>query len=209
MTTPMNPLTDVDNKPIEPVQRGEFTSIDGLMAAYSKSADDLQAYRLRAKDRILLDSLIAFRIKRGLSQKDVAQRMQCTQSRISKFENGLDSTTTIGDLRAYAQAIGQDISLLLVRKQTKLADLVKVHTLMIRKAFDKLLSLAADDHTLKTGTKHLAMEVLFENLKTTLNTFEIQLESGDEKLQLPPVPIRDEFVTASVNGESHEMVFTS
>jgi transcriptional regulator with XRE-family HTH domain len=207
--TMTNCAPDSDKQPVPRVERGEFASVDEMMTALCQSPDELRDYRQMAQDRVALDTLVATRIKRGLSQKDIAQRMECTQSRISKLEHGLDSTTSVGDLRAYAQAIGLDVALLFVRKQTKLADLVKVHTLMIRRAFDRMQALAATDESMKKGVQQLAINVFFENLKTTLNSLEIQLENGDEKLQLPAVPLRDSSVTVSVNGELHDLVYAS
>jgi transcriptional regulator with XRE-family HTH domain len=208
----MSTTTMPSTKPVEPevhpvdrVQRGQYASVDAMMADLTKSPDDLAEFRRVAGDRALLDSLVAIRIKKGLSQKDIAQRMECTQSRISKLENGTDSNTTIGDFKAYAHAIGLDATLMLLRKHSKLADLVKTHTLMIRHAFDRLLEIAADDESMKEGTKKLAIEVTIENFKTMLNALDIQIETGEEKLQLPPM--RGDF-TSAIRRTDCELVYS-
>lgn len=57
----------------------------------------------------LMNELIAVRDAKGLSQKDIAETVGCTQSRISKLENAKDVDVRLGDLRAYANAVGCDL----------------------------------------------------------------------------------------------------
>ena len=54
----------------------------------------------------LVRGLFAARCAAGLSQADVAERMGCTQSRVSKLEAAADDDLSLGDLRSYAKALG-------------------------------------------------------------------------------------------------------
>lgn len=45
----------------------------------------------------------------GLSQKDVALKLGCTQSRISKLESMTDADLRIGDLSKYAEVLGLEL----------------------------------------------------------------------------------------------------
>lgn len=49
---------------------------------------------------------------RGLSQQDLATRMNISQSRISQVENRDDEDLMLGTLRAFADALGVSVALL-------------------------------------------------------------------------------------------------
>ena len=59
----------------------------------------------------LMNRLIDRRHKVGMSQLDVAKVLKCTQSRISKLEDSQDTYIRIGDLRAYAKAVGLKVKI--------------------------------------------------------------------------------------------------
>jgi transcriptional regulator with XRE-family HTH domain len=65
-----------------------------------------QAFEERLSDRRLVKDLMILRAGRGLTQADVAEKMGCTQSRISKLESAKDVDLTLGDLAKYAEAVG-------------------------------------------------------------------------------------------------------
>jgi transcriptional regulator with XRE-family HTH domain len=72
--------------------------------------------RLRA--RTIVKELMVLRARRGLSQADVAEKMGCTQSRISKLESSEDSSLTLGDLARYASAVGFGVGVVLEPRET-------------------------------------------------------------------------------------------
>ena len=57
-------------------------------------------------ERRLVSQLFVSRCVQGLSQKDVAEKMGCTQGRISKLEASRDEDLRLGDIQGYAQALG-------------------------------------------------------------------------------------------------------
>lgn len=57
----------------------------------------------------LIETLIAQRKRCGISQEQVAERMRCTQSRLSKLEHNFD--WRLRDLLAYADALGCKIDI--------------------------------------------------------------------------------------------------
>lgn len=70
---------------------------------------ELRAERLLDEDLALLEELVAWRVKRGLQQKDVAARMGVSQAAISQFES-LNGNPTFQTVRRYANAVGVRIS---------------------------------------------------------------------------------------------------
>ena len=62
----------------------------------------------------LIANLVATRQDQNLSQKALAEKLQCTQSAISKIENGDD--LNVSDLYAYAKALGYKVVVSFVKE---------------------------------------------------------------------------------------------
>ena len=60
---------------------------------------------LSAKTR-LVDQLILARVAAGLTQGQLAAKLRCSQSRISKLEDSEDAELSLGDFKEYAAAVG-------------------------------------------------------------------------------------------------------
>jgi len=67
----------------------------------------------------LIRQLIDLRIKRGLSQRDLAQRAGMQQPSIARLETG--QTASLRTLRRVADALDADVRVTLVPRQAKLA----------------------------------------------------------------------------------------
>lgn len=96
-------------------------------------------------ERQLAKLLIAHRVRSDLSQKDVAERMNCTQSRISKLESSLDTDLRLGDLQQYLDSIGLQIRLVIAPKSLKAVDEIKYHAFCIKQLLHKLVKLASSN----------------------------------------------------------------
>jgi predicted transcriptional regulator len=60
--------------------------------------------------RALSDELVAQRLRLGLSQTEVAARMQTSQSAVARIESG-DADVRLSTLERYAAALGQELDL--------------------------------------------------------------------------------------------------
>lgn len=65
----------------------------------------------------LIEVLIDLRLHARLKQQDIADRIHCTQSKVSKMEVGDDMRLCFGDLAKYAEALGYDLHISLVSKK--------------------------------------------------------------------------------------------
>jgi transcriptional regulator with XRE-family HTH domain len=63
----------------------------------------------------LIDRIVLERESQGLSQKEVAKRLRCHQSWVSKFEARKDDDIRIGDLRRYASVLGLEVKTFIAR----------------------------------------------------------------------------------------------
>lgn len=75
----------------------------------SKREIEARALELVQKDSEFLDALINLRVKNGISQGTVAERMGVTQPAVAAFERE-DSNPTLSSIRRYALAVGAKIT---------------------------------------------------------------------------------------------------
>jgi predicted XRE-type DNA-binding protein len=82
-----------------------YRSVDAMLRATGQRRL-AQAVRAMSAKTLLIDQLIVARARAGYTQSQLATKMDCSQSRVSKFEDSQDADLTLGDLQAYAKAVG-------------------------------------------------------------------------------------------------------
>ncbi len=122
------------------------------------SADDFDRC---VNSRTLIKELIALRTSAGLSQSDVAKKMDCSQSRISKLEHSLDDDLALGDVRQYMAAL--DLKMLVGGKKNSwsLVDEIKVMAIGIKRKLEELAELAGEDESIASGIASFYAEAFF------------------------------------------------
>jgi transcriptional regulator with XRE-family HTH domain len=63
--------------------------------------------------RELVRSLIILRMTQGLTQGELAARMACGQTKVSKIERSQDSDLGLGDIVAFARALDKGVKLVI------------------------------------------------------------------------------------------------
>jgi transcriptional regulator with XRE-family HTH domain len=119
----------------------------------------------RVHRRRIVKDLMVLRAGRGLTQGDVAEKMRCTQSRISKLESSEDFDLTIGDLARYAGAIGFRVNVMLEPQDTTSVRRVKKLAFQIKEELDRLVGLARDDQKIAQGVAGFFNEAFFNLVK--------------------------------------------
>lgn len=142
---------------------GRFKSVDELMAATGVSADTQKAVSELQKESQLTSRLASLRTAAGITQEQMAERLGCTQSCISKLESGKDEDITLKELRAYAEATGQRIGFA-VGRQLNHVESIKTHAAGIHHHLQALAKLAHEDHELEAGIQKFYSEALFNIL---------------------------------------------
>src|ERR1017187_4754192 len=137
-----------------------------------------QSFEKSLHARRITKDLVVQRAIHHLSQSDIADKMGCTQSRISKLETTNDDDLRIGDLARYSDALGLRVRILLETKENTPVARVKSHAFQIKHEMDNLARLAADDHVLAKGVSNFLGQALF-NLVRMLQ---------DSAQKLPPRP---------------------
>jgi transcriptional regulator with XRE-family HTH domain len=113
----------------------------------------------RLAERQLVKLLTVLRNRAALSQRDLADKLHCTQSWVSKLENGKDADVRVGDLVKYTGATHHEIRLLFVPKGQTILEQVETHAHMIRGLLDRLVELVGNDQKMAKAAKEAVSKV--------------------------------------------------
>jgi len=87
-----------------------YRSVDEMLRGhgYRRVAEAVRELSIKTK---LIDQLIIARVAIGLTQAQMAAKLRCSQSRISKIEDSHDADLSLGDIHAYARIVGLKLTL--------------------------------------------------------------------------------------------------
>ena len=87
-----------------------YRSVDEMLRGhgYRRVADAVRQLSIKTK---LIDQLILARVASNLTQSQMAGKLRCSQSRISKIEDSQDADLSLGDIQAYARIVGLKLKL--------------------------------------------------------------------------------------------------
>ena len=129
-----------------------------LLAGEPEFVADLEA---RLHERQLVKSLAIVRARAGMTQKELAGKLGCTQSKISKLESGVDADLRFGDIAAYLEAVEHEAKIFVIPGNGTLADEVKMHAFRIKHVLDELVQLAGNDGAIAKGVGAFIEEAAF------------------------------------------------
>ena len=87
-----------------------YRSVDEMLRGHGYRRVAEAVRQLSTKTR-LIDQLIIARAAAGLTQAQMAAKLRCSQSRISKIEDSNDADLSLGDIQAYARIVGLKLRL--------------------------------------------------------------------------------------------------
>lgn len=135
----------------------------------------------RLRVRTVVKQLVALRAARGMSQSQVADRLGCSQSRVSKLEAGVDSDLRLSDLSGYCSAVGLRVGLVFADEDQSLVDQVKAHALKIHSLLRELATLAHKDDHIAEGVAAFLNEAFFNLLQMLQDSANQMPASADGK----------------------------
>jgi transcriptional regulator with XRE-family HTH domain len=107
------------------------------------------------------NALAKIRVSKGLTQKQLADMIGCTQGRISKLETGRDDDLRLKDILDYARVTETSLQIGVGTHPTH-AQAIKFHVFAMKRHLDALVGLAkGDDEGITTGVVKFFDEVLF------------------------------------------------
>ena len=157
-----------------------YNNVMEMLNDLSATKDVKNKVRNEIKGRILSCYLCILRCANNLTQEDMAKKLKCSQSRISKIELSLDRDLTMGNFLDYANVCNLDVEIGFRDRNVKKVDLIKYHASRINTYLGDLRKLARGDDTIIDGIIdfHEEAEV---NLKKIVRTSKRLL--GEEKLK--------------------------
>jgi transcriptional regulator with XRE-family HTH domain len=115
--------------------------------------------------------LFTLRCQQKLTQKDVAEKLKCTQGRISKIENSYDCDLSVKDLLDYALALNLRLEIGYRHPFVKLTDLIKYHAFKIQAYLAQLNSLAKEDTAMKDAVAKFHIETIVNVARLVAESF--------------------------------------
>lgn len=136
---------------------------------------------------VVVRQLVALRAGAGMTQTDLAKKIGCTQSRISKIEASKDEDITLGVIRDYVQATESRIGIS-CGKPISHVEAVKNHALSIRRHLESLADITQKHDALEPHIQGFFGEAFF-NILSILSECQNQMPNarGDYELRLTSV----------------------
>jgi len=175
-----------------------FSSVLDLVKA-TAGEDHVKSFEEYLEATPLVNAMIRSRAAAGLTQADVAGRMNCTQSAVSKLEHSADGDLTIRDIAKYLNSTGERLTVAIGR-QPSLVERIKESAMALKQDLDNLADLSAntDDTKLRNAIGSFFNEAWF-NLSTIVFDAARKLpnEHGPHDnipltLLCQPLPLRDQ-----------------
>ena len=133
-------------------------------AEATKNQEMEQAVREQIQETALVNALEDLRVRKGLRQKDIAERMGVSISTVSRIEDSRDADLSYGDLAGYVNALGMNMTLFLEEPSLPAAEQIKHCVFLISDLLKKLTSLAKEcqnDPAIFDGIARFQGEVLY------------------------------------------------
>ncbi len=140
--------------------------------------------------------LFSLRCDHKLTQKQLAEKIGCSQSRVSKIESSYDQELTLKDLLDYANALNLQVELGYRTPSVKIVDLIKYHAFKIKAYLEQLTKLAKEDESINEGIQQFHGETIYNLVKITLDSLS-KLNISQKRLS--PVKKEQIHITAPID----------
>jgi transcriptional regulator with XRE-family HTH domain len=147
------------SRPIPKATGKRYRTVSEMLEDTGTSPEIVDSVK-EVESQDLVPLLTGIRVARGLTQKQVAELIGCSQGRISKLEQSRDLDLRIADVIDYLGAVDGSIWLTIGPKP--LAEHIKLHVRALRQLLEELVALSGDDPSINQGINHFLDEILVE-----------------------------------------------
>ena len=137
-----------------------FKDVNDMVKNLSTDGKFIEEVSKELKNKKISKFLFALRCKHNLTQKELANKIGCTQSCISKTESSFDNQITIKNLLDYGDALNLQLEIGYRNKNAKIVDLIKHHSFRIRDYLEHLAGLAGEDKSMAKNILEFHLEAL-------------------------------------------------
>ena len=151
------------------------------------------------------NALAKIRLSRGLTQKEMAALIKCTQGRISKLETGRDAELRLKDLSDYAEAARVSLSVTIGPQNC--AEAIKHHIFTVKQHIDELVALDnGKDSELSQGIRRFLDQVLW-NVAKLIGSSKQALKKADAQkagsaAEIEIISSSDSLMATSISSDS-------
>lgn len=145
-----------------------FNNVKDMIRGLSEDEKFKEEAIYEIENKTIAKFLFIQRCEHKLTQKQLADKTGCSQSRISKIESSYDNEITIKDLLDYGNAFNLQLGIEYRKKDIKIVDLVKYHAFKIKDYLERLVSLAEGDKALSKGVLNFVIESYINLTNMTL-----------------------------------------
>ena len=122
----------------------EYASVQEMLDALAGEPFASEFAEWKEKTQ-LSKTLFILRIKSGLTEREVADRLGWTEDDVMKFEVEESGKINFNDFMLYLGAIGLKTNISFVREDTSIVDMVKCHVFETHKLLNQLVEMAGED----------------------------------------------------------------
>lgn len=141
-----------------------------LLKAMVPDSKNRQQIEKNINDRRLVRYLSDLRCKKNLTQKQMSDKINRSQSFISKLENSKDAELTLEEIGVYAQMNNLALNISFTKKNATLVDSIKYHAVKIKDHLDELMQLASGDKDIEHGVDQFLDEAFYNMTNIVLET---------------------------------------
>jgi transcriptional regulator with XRE-family HTH domain len=170
-----------------------YKSVTELMDRILKEDDPefSEDLSLQMSQRQIVRGLATLRNSKNVRQDEIARKMGCAQSRVSKIENGLDDDLRMKDIQTYLKVLGYMADINLLPADMSIVDEIKYYAFRMKIAFEKLTSLARKDDAIQQGVAQFHIEALI-NLMNLVKSSASQISKSKNPISKIRLTFADE-----------------
>jgi len=179
----------------------KYSTINEMLDTLSEEQQFAGTVKKQIEGKHISKFLVVLRCKERLTQKQIAEKIGCTQSRISKIETSSDKELGIGDLIDYTKALNLKLELGFRKPSVKIVDLIKYHANKISIYLNQLVELAKnkEDDDIAEGVGKFLEEAVFNMNRISVEPYAKFLKAKyiKEKQSIhisPPIDLTDAFL---------------
>jgi transcriptional regulator with XRE-family HTH domain len=148
----------------------QFKNVNELIKGISEDENFKKDAIKQISENGLGKFLFFLRCEHRMTQKELAEKMGCTQGRVSKIESAKDDSLSIKDFIDYGNALGLELEIGFRSKEMKWVDMVKYHAFQMQRYLNNIVQVAKEDKALEEGALNFCFETLKNVPVLILNT---------------------------------------
>lgn len=165
-----------------------YQNVEEMVKDLSSDSEVKKDILKEIRSKTISKYLFSLRCGQGLTQTQLAEKINCSQGTISKIENSYDKDITIKDLLEYGNALDLQLEIGYRRRSINTVELIKHHFFKIKGYLNKLANLAGKDKALIDGVEKFHVEAAYNMVIMILDSAS-KLDSKKRKRVEEPIHI--------------------